>query len=197
MSRTIVGARPAWWDTSIYLLRRFSRIRLAMPALVVVLFMIFVALAANVLSPYDPYFQNYRAVRLPPSWQHPFGTDEVGRDVLSRVIFGTRVSLQAGLVAVGLAVLIGVSLGLVAGYSRGPRDQVLMRLMDAIQAFPSLVLALAITAALGTGLTNAMIAIGIVYTPLFARLVRGQALTCGSSTSSRQLGRWECDHSAS
>jgi peptide/nickel transport system permease protein len=177
-----VGSRPItrparWWDTPIYLLRRFARIRLAMPGLVIVLFMVLVALAADVISPYDPIVQNYRQVRQPPTWQHPFGTDEVGRDVLSRVIYGTRVSLEAGMVAVGLALLFGVSLGLVAGYSRGFRDSILMRTMDAIQSFPGLALALGITAALGTGLTNAMIAIGIVYTPLFARLVRGQALT--------------------
>lgn len=165
------------WETPLYLLRRLLRIRLAGPGLAVVLVMAFVALTADLLSPYDPLYQNYKTVRQPPSWHHPFGTDEVGRDVLSRVIHGSRVSLQAGLVAVGLAVVAGISIGLVSGYSRGLLDQVLMRVVDAIQAFPALILALAITAALGTGLTHAMIAIGVVYTPLFARLVRGQALT--------------------
>src|SRR5439155_9170438 len=113
----------------------------------------------------------------PPSSRYLLGTDDIGRDILSRVIFGSRVSLEVGLVSVGVALLFGVTTGLVAGYFRGTVDEVLMRSMDAIQAFPSLVLALALTAALGMGIGNAMIAIGIVFTPLFARLVRRQALT--------------------
>jgi len=178
MTRTTKDARPAkWWDEHLYNLRRFSQIRLALPGLIIVAVMVLLALTADFVAPYDPNFQDYSNVRSPPTWQNPFGTDEVGRDVLSRIIYGSRVSLQAGLVAVGLALALGVTIGLVAGYFRGLVDSVLMRLMDAVQAFPSLILALAITAALGTGLTNAMIAIGIVNTPLFARLVRGQALT--------------------
>ena len=192
--QAIVGAQPkSWWHSPLYLVRRLLRIRLAGSALAVALLIVFVALAADLLSLYDPLYQDYRTIRQPPSWQHPFGTDEVGRDVLSRVIYGARVSLQAGLLAVGLAILAGVSIGLVSGYSRGLLDQVLMRVVDAIQAFPSLILALAITAALGTGLTNAMIAIGVVYTPLFARLVRGQLLTIRELDfviAARVLGAW-------
>ena len=112
-----------------------------------------------------------------PSIEHLLGTDDLGRDVLSRTLYGSRISLQAGLVSVGLSLVAGVVLGLVSGYLGRWVDDLLMRAMDAILSFPSLVLALAITAALGPSLVNAMLAIGIVYTPHFARLVRGQVLS--------------------
>jgi peptide/nickel transport system permease protein len=105
------------------------------------------------------------------------GTDNLGRDTLSRIIYGTRVSIQAGLVSVGFAAIVGTITGLAAGYWRGWVDDLLMRLCDALWSFPGIVLALAIAAALGPGLVNAMIAIGIVFTPVFARLVRGSALS--------------------
>lgn len=139
--------------------------------------MVFLALTADFLTPYDPNYQDYSAFRQAPSLDHPFGTDQVGRDVYSRVIYGTRISLLVGVVAVGIGMTIGVLSGLVAGLYRGWLDEVLMRVMDAIHAFPALVLALAITAALGTGIINIMIAIGIVYMPSYARLVRGQVLS--------------------
>jgi peptide/nickel transport system permease protein len=139
--------------------------------------MIFLAATADFLTPYDPNYQDYTQFRQPPSLDHPFGTDQVGRDVYSRVIYGTRISLLVGVVAVGIGMTAGVLLGLVAGLYRGWLDEALMRVMDAIHAFPALVLALAITAALGTGIVNIMIAIGIVYMPSYARLVRGQVLS--------------------
>jgi peptide/nickel transport system permease protein len=139
--------------------------------------MIFLAATADFLTPYDPNYQDYTQFRQPPSLDHPFGTDQVGRDVYSRVIYGTRISLLVGVVAVGIGMTAGVLIGLVAGLYRGWLDEVLMRVMDAIHAFPALVLALAITAALGTGIINIMIAIGIVYMPSYARLVRGQVLS--------------------
>lgn len=139
--------------------------------------MIFLALTADFLTPYDPNYQDYTAFRQAPSLDHPFGTDQVGRDVYSRVIYGTRISLLVGVIAVGIGMTVGVLSGLVAGLYRGWLDEVLMRTMDAIHAFPALVLALAITAALGTGIVNIMIAIGIVYMPSYARLVRGQVLS--------------------
>ncbi|HZO32124.1 MAG TPA: ABC transporter permease [Chloroflexota bacterium] len=139
--------------------------------------MIFLAVTADFLTPYDPNYQDYSAFRQPPSLDHLFGTDQVGRDVYSRVIYGTRISLLVGVIAVGIGMTAGVLIGLVAGLYRGWMDETLMRIMDAIHAFPALVLALAITAALGTGIVNIMIAIGIVYMPSYARLVRGQVLS--------------------
>jgi peptide/nickel transport system permease protein len=145
--------------------------------LTVIGLMIFLALTADFLTPYDPNYQDYRALRQPPSLDHPFGTDQVGRDVYSRVIYGTRISLLVGVIAVGIGMTAGVIIGLVAGLYGGWVEEVLMRVMDAIYAFPALVLALAITAALGTGIVNIMIAIGVVYMPSYARLVRGQVLS--------------------
>jgi peptide/nickel transport system permease protein len=145
--------------------------------LVVIGTMIFLALTADFLTPYDPNYQDYALFRQPPSLDHPFGTDQVGRDVYSRVIYGTRISLLVGVVAVGIGMTAGVLLGLVAGLYGGWIDEIIMRVMDAIYAFPALVLALAITAALGTGIINIMIAIGVVYMPSYARLVRGQVLS--------------------
>ncbi|MDQ3654504.1 MAG: ABC transporter permease [Chloroflexota bacterium] len=138
---------------------------------------LFLAVTADVLTPYDPNFQDYGAVLQPPSAAHLFGTDEIGRDIYARVIYGSRVSLQVGAISVGIAVFAGVLVGLLAGHYGGWVDEVLMRGMDALQAFPGLVLALAIAAMLGPGIGNAMIAIGIVSMPVFARLVHGQALS--------------------
>ena len=139
--------------------------------------MIFLAATADFLTPYDPNYQDYTQLRQPPSLDHPFGTDQVGRDVYSRVIYGTRISLLVGVIAVGIGMTAGVLLGLIAGIYRGWIDEIIMRVMDAIHAFPALVLALAITSALGTGIVNIMIAIGFVYMPYYARLVRGQVLS--------------------
>ena len=164
---------PGWRRT----LRRFVRHRLATLGAVVVVLLGLVALLAPVLAPYDPEDPDYGAVLQPPSPAHPLGTDELGRDILSRLIYGARVSLLAGLISVGLALAIGLPIGLVAGYFRGFWDEwVIMRLTDALMAFPSLVLALAIAAVLGPSFGNAMIAIGISLAPTFIRLVRGQVL---------------------
>jgi peptide/nickel transport system permease protein len=143
----------------------------------VLVILILLAAGAEHIAAYEPTEQSYLDVLQPPSASHPFGTDDLGRDVLSRVIFGSRVSLQVGLISVAISLLGGVPVGLAGGYLRGRFDDWIMRFMDAISAFPALVLALAITAALGTGIGNAMIAIGVVHIPLFARLARGQALT--------------------
>jgi peptide/nickel transport system permease protein len=116
-------------------------------------------------------------VLVAPSPAHPLGTDQLARDVLSRLIYGTRTSVQAGVVSVGFALLAGVGMGLLAGYYGGWTDDLLMLVADALWSFPTLVLALAIAASLGPGLTNAMLAIGIVFTPVFMRLVRGQTLS--------------------
>jgi peptide/nickel transport system permease protein len=114
---------------------------------------------------------------LPPSLEHPLGTDDLGRDVLSRVIWGSRISLSVGLIAVSIGFFVGVSLGLVAGYVGGLLDLLAMRAIDALLAFPALLLAISITAALGPQIQNAMIAIGIVAVPAYTRLTRGQVLS--------------------
>ncbi len=157
--------------------KRVLQTRLAVPASLILLLVVVWALFANVLAPYDPSYQDYNSVLMVPSRAHLLGTDDLGRDVLSRIIFGSRISLSVGLVAVGLAVAIGVPLGLGAAYNRGWIDDVLMRLMDAVSSIPALILALSITVALRPGIQNVMIAIAVVYTPAFARLARGEALS--------------------
>ena len=142
----------------------------------VVLLFVLVACLAPLLAPYDPLQANFLAIRKPPTWAHPFGTDDVGRDVLARVIYGARTSLLAGVVSVSIAVAVGVLFGLAAGYIGGTFDLLAMRVIDAMLAIPSLVLAIALAAFLGPNLTNAMIAIGITATPAFVRLTRAQVM---------------------
>jgi peptide/nickel transport system permease protein len=128
------------------------------------------------VTPYDPIAQSWMSVRKAPSAAHWFGTDEVGRDVLTRVVFGARASLMAGVISIGIALSIGVPLGLVAGYLGGFVDALISRLTDAMLACPFLILAIALAAFLGPSLGNAMIAIGITATPIFVRLTRGQVM---------------------
>ena len=170
---TVAPPRDRRWD----ILRRAARARLAPFGAGVVLLAVLVALAAPLLAPYDPLAQNLGNALARPGRANLLGTDNVGRDVLSRVIWGTRVSLVAGLVAVAIAVVAGSLLGVVAGYCGGRVDGLVMRLMDAVLSFPPLVLALALGAVLGAGLTGVLVALGVVYTPTFARLMRGQVLT--------------------
>jgi peptide/nickel transport system permease protein len=156
--------------------RLFARKSAALGAVVIVLF-VAIAIAAPWLAPYDPLATSWSAIRKAPSAAHWFGTDEIGRDVLSRVIFGARASLAAGVVAVMIALAIGVPVGLVAGYAGGKTDLLVSRLTDALLACPFLILAIALAAFLGPSLSNAMIAIGISATPVFIRLTRAQALS--------------------
>jgi peptide/nickel transport system permease protein len=169
-----VAAEPRRWQE---LLGTLAANRLALSGLVVLGLLVVVALAGPAIVPGD-----WNEVKVPdrlrgPSVAHPFGTDELGRDVLSRVVLAVRVSLYVGLVAVGISLLAGVAIGLVAGFYGRFVDSVLMRVMDVVFAFPAILLAIAILAVLGPGITNAMIAIGIVYTPIFARVTRGGVLS--------------------
>ena len=147
-----------------------------MVGLALVVFFVAIALFAPWISPYDPLATSWSAVRKAPSAAHWFGTDDIGRDVLSRVVWGARASLLAGLVSVGISLSVGVPVGLAAGYVGGWTDMLISRVTDAMLACPFLILAIALAAFLGPSLTNAMIAIGIAATPIFIRLTRGQVL---------------------
>jgi peptide/nickel transport system permease protein len=135
------------------------------------------ALLAPGLAPYDPIDQEFTSQLRPPSAAHLFGTDEFGRDIFSRVLFGARIALNVGIVADLIATVLGVLLGVVAGYIGGRLDALVTRVLDVMLAFPYLLLAMIVVAILGPGLTNAMIAIALVYTPQFARVVRGVVLS--------------------
>ena len=156
--------------------RRLLRRRGAMLGLVVVVLFVLMALGASWIAPYDPVATSWSAVRKGPSAAYWFGTDELGRDVLSRVIWGARASLLAGLVSVTISMLLGVPIGLLGGYLGGWTDGVVSRCTDAMLAIPFLILAIALAAFLGPSLTNAMIAIGVSATPVFIRLTRAQVL---------------------
>lgn len=155
----------------------FLKNRRAVFGLAIIVIATVAAVVAPLLTPFGPYQTDFEAILAPPSFSHLFGTDELGRDVLTRVIFGARISLSVGLISVGIALLAGTMLGLIAGYFGGLMDNLIMRVMDVILAFPSILLALAISAALGPSLFNVMLAIGFVNIPRFARLVRGQVLS--------------------
>ncbi len=161
--------RDAW--------RRLLRDRAALTGLAVVFLLIAVAVVAPAIIPYPPNDQSFRIKLQAPSNEHLLGTDEFGRDALSRVLIGTRVALGVGIFPVAIALVLGVSLGLVAGYFGGRIDQVAMRLIDVMLAFPWLLLAIGIMAVLGPGIRNVVIAVAIVYIPAFARIVRGSVLS--------------------
>jgi peptide/nickel transport system permease protein len=158
-------------------LRAFLRHRGGVIGAVLVLLFAAMALTADVIAPYDPLAQDLRARLKPPSAEHWLGTDDFGRDVLSRVLHGSRVSLRLGLVAVAVALLVGGMVGLLAGYYGGLFDLLGMRIMDLMLAFPSILLSIVVVAILGPSLTNAMIAVGIMAVPQYARIVRGSVLS--------------------
>jgi peptide/nickel transport system permease protein len=155
---------------------QLKRSRLAIPGALVVCVFISVAILAPVLAPYDPNKNDLSKTLLTPCIAHLFGTDELGRDILSRIIYGARLSLLEGLFSVLLAMAIGVPLGLVSGYLGGKTDTVIMRIVDILLAFPGVLLAVVIISILGPSLVNAMIAVGVYTVPMFARLARGSTL---------------------
>lgn len=156
---------------------RLKKSPLAMFGLAVLLLLIFLAVFADVVAPYGYAKQNLRNTFQTPNAKHLLGTDEFGRDILSRIIYGARISLQVGLIAVGIALVCGGMLGAVAGYYGGTVDNVIMRGMDILLAIPGTLLAIAISASLGPGLVNLMIATGISSMPGYARMVRGSVLS--------------------
>jgi peptide/nickel transport system permease protein len=158
-------------------LRRLFKRKGAVMGLVILATFTLLALFASLVAPYDPIATGWTLVRKPPSALHWFGTDDLGRDILARVIYGARASLLAGAISVSIALAIGVPLGLLAGYRGGFIDALISRITDAMLACPFLILAIALAAFLGPSLGNAMIAIGISATPIFIRLVRGQVMS--------------------
>lgn len=166
------------WQVSLWRVLQVARKkRLGTLSGLMFLGVIFVAIFADVLAPYSPYFQDRIAILEAPSARHWLGTDDVGRDVLSRIIFGARISLYVAIVAVTIGTVSGTVVGLVSGYFGGKTDMVIQRVIDAMMAFPLLVLALAIMAVLGSSTTNVMIAVGIVMIPGASRVVRGAVLS--------------------
>ena len=155
---------------------RLQRRPSALIGLAVVIAFILMAIFAPYISPQDPIATSWGAIRKAPSAAHWFGTDEIGRDVLSRVIWGTQASLMAGVISVSISLLIGVPIGLLAGFVGGAVDAIISRITDAFLACPFLILAIALAAFLGHSLTNAMVAIGISAAPIFVRLTRGQVI---------------------
>ncbi|MBO0740949.1 MAG: ABC transporter permease [Hyphomicrobiaceae bacterium] len=156
--------------------RRLLRRKSAVLGLIIIVMLVAVALLAPLIAPYDPAHQSWTAIRKPPSAQHWFGTDESGRDLFSRVIYGARASLLAGVVSISIALTLGVPVGLLAGYGGRWIDALIGRITDAMLAVPFLILAIALAAFLGPSLNNAMIAIGVTATPIFVRLTRGQVM---------------------
>jgi ABC-type dipeptide/oligopeptide/nickel transport system permease subunit len=156
--------------------RRLARRPPAVVGTLVVLVFVGLALGAPWIAPADPIATSWSQIRRAPSWTHPFGTDDLGRDTLSRVIWGTRVSMRAGVLSILFAIAVGVPAGLIAGYYRGAIDQAVMRLTDAWLSFPFLILAIGLVTILGPSLTNATLAIGLGATPTYIRLTRGLVL---------------------
>jgi peptide/nickel transport system permease protein len=176
-------ARLAW--------RRFCRRPAAVAALVVVAIFILVAVFAPWVAPFDPIKTSWSLIRKAPSWANWMGTDENGRDVLSRVIFGARASMSAGVISVTIAAGIGVPVGLIAGFAGGWTDTIIGRVVDAMLACPFLILAIALAAFLGPSLQNAMIAIGVTAAPVFVRISRGATLDAATNDyveAARALG---------
>lgn len=174
MSATTLQLQQIPWFSRFLQWARYD-IRGALSLLVLTI-MVLVAILAPWIAPHSPTTQDYANMLAEPSATHWLGTDDLGRDVLSRLIYGTASSLYAAFLAVGVAILIGVPIGLVAGFIGGWVDQVISRIIDTFLSFPAIVLAVAVTGAMGIGLTNAMLAVGLVFAPQLARLVRARTL---------------------
>ena len=178
-------------DTRKKIIRTFARNKAALAGLIVSLAVVFICTAAPILSLPDPLDQSMANRFKAPSWEHPLGTDNFGRDVLSRVIWGGRVSMLVGVLSVLLAMALGTIIGLFTGYKGGIIDDLTMRVVDVLMCFPTLILGILFMAALGSGITSLIIAIGIAITPRFARLCRGAVLSVRQNDfveASRSMG---------
>ncbi len=159
------------------LISRFKKNKRALIGFWMVVIFLIIAIFAPLIAPYDPLEQNMQIKLESPILAHPFGTDEFGRDILSRIIYGAQISLMIGVISVLFAVIFGVALGTVAGYFGGLLDSIIMRIMDVLLAFPSFLLAMAIVSVLGPGMINVMIAIGVFSIPTFSRIARSEVLS--------------------
>ena len=166
-------ARNLWMDVFYRLVRH----PLGITGGIILIILLTAAIFGKVIAPYDPLGMDFSVRFAPPSLAHPFGTDDFGRDTLSRILYGAEVSLKVGFISVSIATVIGTTLGMIAGYGRRIFDEIIMRSMDVLFAFPAILLAIAVMAILGRGVNNAMIAIGIVYIPIFARIARAEVLS--------------------
>jgi peptide/nickel transport system permease protein len=173
MAATAAASRPARPS----LARKAARHGLVLAGGGIVAVLALLAVFGAALAPYDPLGMDFGARFSPPSWSHPFGTDDFGRDLFSRILHGAAVSFRVAIIAVGISGAAGVTLGVLAGYGRGWVDELIMRSMDVLFAFPAVLLAITVMAILGRGVENAMIAIAIVYAPIFARVARGAVIT--------------------
>ena len=163
-------------------IRLLGKSRIAAMGFSITLLFVFFAIFPHLIATQSPYKIHYDRIAAPPNPTHLFGTDDFGRDVFSRVIFGSRISVYVGLVSVSIAVVLGVPIGLIAAYFGGVVDMLFMRGMDILLAFPVFILAIAIMASMGSSLTNVIIAVGIVFSPQFARIARGSALSVKEKT---------------
>ncbi len=171
--------------------RQIRKNRLAILGTVILTFLLIVAVSAPIIAPYNPYETDYASVKKPPSVEHPLGVDELGRDVFSRLIYGSQTSLLIGLGVVAIAMSIGVPLGAIAGFYGGLSDMIIMRIVDILMAFPFIVLAIAMVAVIGPGLLNMMLVLGCVTWIWYTRLVRGMVLSLRESdfiVAARALG---------
>lgn len=188
---TSAGAPAAAVPASRGVLRRLARQRLAVLSLLFIVAMVLIAVFADLLAPFDPNAQNLDNVMADPSATHPLGTDQVGRDVLSRLMHAARLSLLAAGIAVAFAVVVGLPIGVVSGYLGGVVDRAVMLVTDGLMGFPPIILAIGVVGALGPGIVNAMIAVGIIYVPRTIRVARGATLAIRNDTyieASRSIG---------
>lgn len=171
--------------------RRFKKQKVAVASLGFIILLVLVAVFAKYIAPYDPAQPDYNAVLQGPSWAHWAGTDAYGRDIFSRIIWGAQISLSVGFLSVSLGAIIGVSLGIIAGFYGGWIDSAIMRLCDLLLAFPGILLAIAVIAILGPGITNVIYAVAVFSVPVFARLARGTTLQLKNTVyvdASRAIG---------
>ena len=181
-STTITRPVPRMKPYALNVLTRLKENRLAVTGLVIILLLCLVAILAPVIAPHDPIEQNLKLRLLSPTWEYPFGTDDLGRCVLSRLMYGTAFSLRVGITVVSITAGFGTIIGLVAGFAGGIVDEIIMRIVDILMAFPGLVLALVIAGVLGPGLFNIMLALSIIGWTGYARLVRGCVLSVKEKT---------------